>query len=55
MIFNRNLPKYVVNTIFLKNIVKIAELWGPSSDPFRPPADEAFFPIDLHIKNSTYW
>jgi len=34
MIFSRNFkPECVVNTIFLKNILNIAELWGPSSRP----------------------
>jgi len=30
MFFSNNFkPKYAVNALFLKNIVKIAELWGP--------------------------
>jgi len=55
MIFIRNFkPKYAVNALFLKNIVKIAELWVPYTNPFDRLPMGHFFP-DLHVIIPTYW
>jgi len=44
MFFSSNFKsKCAVNALFLKNIVKIAELFGVHHTPFRLPADGAFF------------
>jgi len=58
MFFSSNFKlKCTVNALFLKNIVKIFELWGPSHTLLRSPSDEAhlrFLSLSFYCNTNTF-